>query len=44
MKLKKETISVDITVDHYGFYHNDNHFGNEHKVYAHYQNDYHYGF
>ncbi|MBN87979.1 hypothetical protein CMO95_00040 [Candidatus Woesearchaeota archaeon] len=25
MKLKKETISVDINVEHYGFYHNDEH-------------------
>lgn len=33
MKLKKETISVDINVEHYGFYHNDQHFGNEHEPY-----------
>ena len=34
MKKQKETISVDITMDHYGFYHNDAHFGEEHKPYA----------
>ena len=28
-----ETISVEITVEHYGFYHSDEHFGNEHKPY-----------
>ena len=33
MKKQTETISVDITIDHYGFYHNDEHFGNEHKSY-----------
>ena len=33
MKKQKETISVDITMNHYGFYHSDNHFGNEHKPY-----------
>ncbi len=33
MKKQTETISVDITIDHYGFYHNDEHFGNEHKPY-----------
>ena len=33
MKKQKETISVDITMGHYGFYHSDNHFGNEHKPY-----------
>ena len=33
MKKQTETISVDITIDHYGFYHNDEHFGNEHKHY-----------
>ena len=32
-KQKGQTISVDITVDHYGFYHSDEHFGNEHKPY-----------
>ena len=34
MKKRTETISVDITLDHYGFYHSDEHFGNEHKPYA----------
>ena len=33
MKKQNETISVDITVEHYGFYHSDEHFGNEHKPY-----------
>jgi hypothetical protein len=33
MKKQKETISVDITMEHYGFYHNDEHFGNVHKPY-----------
>ena len=33
MKKQKETISVDITMNHYGFYHNDEHFGNVHKPY-----------
>jgi len=33
MKKQKETISVDITMDHYGFYHSDEHFGNVHKPY-----------
>jgi len=33
MKKQKETISVDITMNHYGFYHSDEHFGNEHKPY-----------
>lgn len=33
MKKQTETISVDITIDHYGFYHNDEHFGNKHKPY-----------
>ena len=33
MKKQTETISVDITLDHYGFYHNDEHFANEHKPY-----------
>jgi len=33
MKKQTETISVDITVEHYGFYHSDEHFGNEHKPY-----------
>ena len=33
MKKETETISVDITVDHYGFYHSDEHFGNENKEY-----------
>ena len=33
MKKKTETISVDITVDHYGFYHSDKHFGNEYEPY-----------
>ena len=33
MKKQKETISVDITMNHYGFYHSDNHFINEHKPY-----------
>ena len=33
MKKKKETISVDITMEHYGFYHNDEHFGSVHKPY-----------
>jgi hypothetical protein len=28
-----ETIDVAITVKHYGFYHSDEHFGNEHKPY-----------
>ena len=26
MKKQKETISIDVTMDHYGLYHNDNHF------------------
>jgi len=34
MKKQTETISVDITLDHYGFYHSDQHFGNKHKPYA----------
>ena len=33
MKKQKETISVDIEITHYGFYHNDHHLGNEHKPY-----------
>jgi len=33
MKKQKETISVDITMEHYGFYYNDEHFGNVHKPY-----------
>ena len=33
MKKQKENDSVDITMNHYGFYHSDNHFGNEHKPY-----------
>ena len=33
MKKQTETIDVAITVDHYGFYHSDEHFGNEHKPY-----------
>jgi hypothetical protein len=28
-----ESIDVEITVEHYGFYHSDEHFGNEHKPY-----------
>jgi hypothetical protein len=34
MKKQKETISVDITINHYGFYLSDEHFGNVHKPYA----------
>ena len=34
MKKQTETISVDITLDHYGFYYSDEHFGREHKPYA----------
>ena len=34
MKKQTETISVDITLDHYGFYYSDEHFGNKHKPYA----------
>ena len=33
MKKQTETIDVAITVEHYGFYHSDEHFGNEHKPY-----------
>ena len=33
MKKKRETISVDITMNHYGFYHSDWQLGNEHKPY-----------
>ena len=33
MKKQTETIDVAITVDHYGFYHSDEHFGNEHEPY-----------
>ena len=33
MKKQKETISVDITMNHYGFYSSDWQFGNEHKPY-----------
>ena len=33
MKKQTETINVEITVDHYGFYHSDEHFGNKHKPY-----------
>jgi hypothetical protein len=33
MKKQKETISVDITMNHYGFYHSDWQLGNEHKPY-----------
>ena len=28
-----ESIDVEITVEHYGFYHSDEHFGNKHKPY-----------
>ena len=33
MKKQKETISIDITINHYGFYYSDQHFGNVHKPY-----------
>ena len=33
MKKQTETINVEITVEHYGFYHSDEHFGNEHEPY-----------
>ena len=33
MKKQTETIKVEINMDHWGFYHNDEHFGNEHKPY-----------
>ena len=33
MKKQTETISVDITLDLYGFYHSDEHFGNKHEPY-----------
>ena len=33
LKQVTETISVDINIKHYGFYHNDEHFGNVHKPY-----------
>ena len=34
LKQVEETISVDINIKHYGFYHSDEHFGNVHKPYA----------